>query len=89
MTSAGHLCQGFGSRATPVGGPLNLPALSLPNVPRTELRRFLCISNRNKVRIEIVPTHRKQRRATNSNRNFFRGSAQCAARGIIFRRAAR
>jgi hypothetical protein len=81
MTSAGHLCQGFGSRATPVGGPLNLP--------RTELRGFRCISNRNKVRIEIVPTHRKQRRVTNSNRNFFRGSAQCAARGIIFRRAAR
>jgi hypothetical protein len=28
----------------------------------------------NKVTIEIVPTYRKQRRAANSNRNFFRGS---------------
>jgi hypothetical protein len=70
-----HLCRGFGGQATPVGSPLNLPALSLPNVPRTELRGFRCISNRNKVRIEIVPTHRKQRRATNSNRNSFRGSS--------------
>jgi hypothetical protein len=40
-----------------------------------ESDQFRCISNRNKVRIEIVPTHRKQRRATNSNRNYFRGSS--------------
>jgi hypothetical protein len=37
--------------------------------------QFRRISNRNKVRIEIVPTYRKQRRATNSNRNSFRGSS--------------
>jgi hypothetical protein len=73
------------SAETSVGSPLNLPALSLPNVPRTEprtawcraeLRGFRCNSNRNRVRIEIVTTHRKQRRASNSNRNSFRGSTE-------------
>jgi hypothetical protein len=39
-----------------------------------------CISNRNKVRIEIVVTYSKQTRGTNSNRNSFRGSSrrECA-----------
>jgi hypothetical protein len=35
-----------------------------------------CISNRYKVRIEIAVSHRKQRKATNSNRNSFRGSSK-------------
>jgi hypothetical protein len=35
-----------------------------------------CISNRNKVRIEIGVSHRKQRNATKSNRNSFRGSVK-------------
>jgi hypothetical protein len=35
-----------------------------------------CISNRNKVRIEIAVTYSKQTRGTNSNRNSFRGSPE-------------
>jgi hypothetical protein len=35
-----------------------------------------CISNRYKVRIEIVVSHSKQTIGTNSNRNSFRGSAK-------------
>jgi hypothetical protein len=35
-----------------------------------------CNSNRNTVRIEISVSHRKQRKATNPNRNSFRGSSK-------------
>jgi hypothetical protein len=35
-----------------------------------------CISNRNKVRIEIAVTYSKQTRGTKSNRNSFRGSSE-------------
>jgi hypothetical protein len=77
MTRAARLCQGFGGQATPVGSPQNLPRTEPCTAwCRAEPRGFRCISNRNKVRIEIVPTHRKQRRASNSNRNSFRGSTK-------------
>jgi hypothetical protein len=49
----------------PVRGPLNLS--------RTELRDSAAFLIETQVRIEIAATHRKQRKATKSNRNFFRG----------------
>jgi hypothetical protein len=49
----------------PARGPLNLS--------RTELRDSTAFLIETQVRIEIAATHRKQRKATKSNRNFFRG----------------
>jgi hypothetical protein len=40
-------------------------------------------SNRNRVRIEIAVTYRKQRRASSSNRNYFRGSSNGSCRSRI------
>jgi hypothetical protein len=61
---------------TSVGGPLH-SADGPARRSTTGLRRRVtnhCISNRNKVRIEIAVTYSKQTRGTNSNRNSFRGS---------------
>jgi hypothetical protein len=69
------------SAATPVGAPLPSPEAWWDREPPRRTAQGgggtnHCISNRNKVRIEIRVSHSKQTIGTNSNRNSFRGSAK-------------